>query len=88
MRDLFLFLIFLFAVSKLEDGLLELVEDTACKGWDDFGKELKFFLFLVSGEEGFGWFSHVPVDFGQFFFAEGFGVSWFLEPFEESKFLV
>jgi hypothetical protein len=30
----------------------------------------------------------VPVDFGQFFFAEGFGVSWFFEAFEESKFLV
>jgi hypothetical protein len=32
MRDLFLFLIFLFAVSKLEDGLLELVEDATGKG--------------------------------------------------------
>jgi hypothetical protein len=30
------------------------VEDAAGKDGDDFGEELKFFLFLVSGEEGFG----------------------------------
>jgi hypothetical protein len=74
MRDFFLFLIFLFAVTELEDRLFKLEEDTAGKGGDQSGEELEFLLFVVCGKEGFGGFAHVPVDFGQFVFAQGLGV--------------
>ena len=81
----FLFLIFLFAVTKLEYGLLEFVEDGAGESWDDFGKEFELLFLLVCGKERFGGFAHMPVDFGKFLLIEILWVGRFLKPFKNVK---
>lgn len=58
------FFYFLLTITEAEYGLLEGFEAFGGEHWQGFSKELKLLLLLRRDVEGFGGFTHVPVDLG------------------------